>query len=121
MRFVLCFAFTCIALGFAGTQRANAQYPMVAPQSYGQFAPGHAHHSHYCAPSASPYYSGYGAPVMPYPPAVSYPPVYGANAIYAPPAVPQSSIYYSNSTYYGRPPAHTHHGWHPGHYLLGHH
>lgn len=121
MRFVLSFAVACLALGFAAAPRASAQYPVYAPPSYGHVVHDHSHSHHHYRPLTTQYYSGYGAPVYQYAPRPSYSPVYGSGVVYAQPAAPPSPIYYSNSTYYNVPPAHTHHRWHPGHYLLGHH
>lgn len=120
MRVVLSFVIGCLAFGFAAASRASAQYPIYAPQSYGPVVHQHGHHTHHYVPSTTQYYAGYGASGYQYAPNVGYPPVYGG-AVLSQPVAPPSSLYYPNSTYYGAPSAHLHHGWHPGHYLLGHH
>ncbi|MGN6136328.1 MAG: hypothetical protein ACTHK7_11810 [Aureliella sp.] len=105
----------CLALCFAAAPRASAQYPFYGPQSYSQVAHGQGHHDHHYRPSPMQYYSG-----SQYSPNVGNWPVYGAGAILSQPVAPPNPAYYSNSTYYGVPSVH-HRGWHPGHYLLGHH
>ena len=49
----------------------------------------------------------------------SLPSGYGGGIAYPQYNTPQVSSYYSNN-YYGRL-THSHHSWHPGHYLSGHH
>lgn len=125
MRFVFSVV-AVLGLGIASVERAEAQYPIYAPQTYGHVVHEHDYHDHYDdhyhAPPAPQYYSGYAAvPVYPqYVPRVSYSPVYSGGGLgYVQPVVPQSPVYYSNN-YYNQS-AHTHHGWHLGHYLRGHH
>ncbi|MDX1926739.1 MAG: hypothetical protein SFV81_09485 [Pirellulaceae bacterium] len=118
MRIMICVGVAILA-SVVGAGQASAQYP-----SYGGHGYGHGqvvHHDHH-----------YGARIQPYPqsfaPAFGYGNSYSSgygNAIPVPQyqvpqySVPQVSSYYSNN-YYSRP-QHSHHSWHPGHYLLGHH
>lgn len=143
MRFVLTII-AVLGLGPLGFERADAQYPIYAPQTYAPVVQDYDdhyddhydddhHQDHYYTPAPT-HYSGYAA-VPAYPqyvpsvsvplpsisvPSVSYSPVYSDGALgYVQPVIPQSPVYYSNN-YYGQP-AYTHHRWHPGHYLRGHH
>jgi hypothetical protein len=124
MRVVLSCVIACLAFSVVAAPTARAQYPIYAPQGYGNAAyphhhHHHHHHGHYSSPSTTQYYSGYGGSAYQYAAGVGYPPVYGAGAVLAQPVAPPGSIYYSNSTYYNVPPAQLRHGWHLGHYLLG--
>ena len=106
-----------LALLFS-TNEASAQYP-----SYGGFGQGysrhHSHHDHhYVAPQQS-YGQGYGSGIPSYGYNSQFSQPYSSNYGYPQTGIPQVSSYYSNN-YYGRP-AHSHHSWHPGHYLSGHH
>lgn len=116
MRIIICVAAAMVA-SVVGASQANAQYP-----SFGGYGYGHGHSVHHD--------QHYGVPVQPYSP--SYAPAYPSygygssyssgygNAFQMPqyPTPPISS--YQSNNYYGRP-VHSHHSWHPGHYLLGHH
>jgi hypothetical protein len=129
MRSFVVLVLSCVAIGFAAADPAQAQYPGYGLPTYGQYpAVRSQHHHHHCLPTASTYASGYAAtgygapiyapPVLPYPPTAGYPSLYGAPSIYGQPVLPQSSNVYSN-TYYGLPGSQARHGWHLGHYLLG--
>ncbi|XZE35781.1 hypothetical protein SH501x_001323 [Pirellulaceae bacterium SH501] len=103
------------AVGLAVTaEQASAQYPIYG----GGFGYGSHHDQHYStrAPMYTPSYgSTYGA----YGYGNSIPPVYGNSYSQPQFAPPVSTSYYSNN-YYGRP-IQSHHNWHAGHYLSGHH
>ena len=100
--------------------QASAQYPSHG--AYGYSHPHLVHHDphHYAQPQ--PYVLGYGAGYNSFNLGNSLsPPSYGAyqGSIGYPQVSPPVSSYYSNN-YYGSP-SHSHHSWHPGHFLSGHH
>lgn len=125
MKNVVLIVVCAVAFAMCG-QQANAQYPQFpqypmngAGYGYGGHHSHHAHHDyHYSAPVPNyqqNYNLGYGS----YGIGNALPSVYGSNYSYpqyAPPVVP---TYYQNN-YYERP-SHSHHSWHLGHYLMGHH
>lgn len=116
MRIVICVAVAFVA-SVVGTGQVSAQYPAFGGYGYGH---GHsAHHDHHYSVPIQPHTQNF-APAYP---SYGYGNSYSSGYGNAPPApqysVPQVSSYYSNN-YYGRP-SHSHHNWHPGHYLLGHH
>jgi len=110
-----CFA-VAFVLALGTTRSAQAQYS--CGQGYGN---GYAYQgqSYFGQPSWPPSYGGFQGTSLyggyPQLPAMGYPSV-----VPSPVAIPQPS-YYSNN-YYGSQPSHdhSHHPWHPGHYLLGH-
>jgi hypothetical protein len=113
--------FLLIAFGVAivafTSQHASAHYPVYGG-GYGHGAHYARHDHHYSAPAPlnhPSYSSSYGAYGM----GNVVPPVYGSGYSHPQYAPPVATSYYSNN-YYGRP-THSHHSWHPGHYLLGHH
>lgn len=124
MKNVFGLSVVCLGLLF-GSQQANAQHPGygqhgMVHQGYVQSGYGHHqnfHHGHqFAVPSPNQYYSGYGSPVQSYAPSGG---LYGGGNGYGQIVIPRTTTSYSNN-YYGQP-THSHHSWHPGHYLLGHH
>jgi hypothetical protein len=117
MRIVVCVALAGLGLLFTSEQ-ASAQYPSYGGSGYGHG--GHySHHDHHYAAPPQPYVQGYGSGLPSYGYGNSLPSGYGGGIAYPQYNTPQVSSYYSNN-YYGRP-AHSHHSWHLGHYLSGHH
>lgn len=123
MKYLLSLSVIC--LGFAvGSQQASAQhsgYGQHGLNQHGYAQRGISHHQnyhndHHYAPASPQYYSGYAGPVSPYVPSGG---VYGGGYGSGQVVIPRTTTNYSNN-YYGQP-THSHHTWHPGHYLLGHH
>lgn len=106
------------AVGLAVTaEQASAQYPVYGG-GYG-YGGHHVHHDHHYSTPAPLYAPSYGSAYGSYGVGNSISPVYGNSYPQPQFAPPVTTSYYSNN-YYGRP-SHSHHSWHPGHYLLGHH
>jgi|LakMenEpi03Aug12_release.lakeMendotaPanAssembly.Ray.scaffolds.fasta_scaffold141298_2 hypothetical protein len=116
MRSVLSMA-VCVLVFALSSQQAKAQYPVYGG-GYGHGGHRVHHDHHYSVPTPiyqQNYNSGYGS----YGVGNALPPVYGSSYSYPQYVPPVTTSIYSNN-YYGRP-VHSHHSWHPGHYLLGHH
>jgi hypothetical protein len=137
MRSLVCVV-VAVLVSFVSAEQASAQFP-----SYGGYGSGYGnswnnngwngsswngngnglvnsygvHHDHYCKIPAQPYTQNFGQTFPSYGYGNSYSSNYGNAAPFSQYPTPQVSSYYSNN-YYGQP-HHSHHGWHPGHYLLG--
>ncbi|MFO0944152.1 MAG: hypothetical protein U0930_25870 [Pirellulales bacterium] len=119
MKKLLLIAFGVTLFAFTG-QQASAQYPFYGEGYNGYGHGGHyTHHDHHYSVPAPLYQPSYASSYGAYGIGNAVPPVYGAATPTPQYAPPVATAYYSNN-YYGRP-AHSHHSWHPGHYLLGHH
>ena len=99
------------------TTDAKAQYPSYG--GYGQIYGGHHWHGNHHVSLPQSYVQGYGNGISAYGFNNSIPQQYSSNYAYPQAGVPQVSSFYSNN-YYVRP-TYSHHSWHQGHYLFGHH
>lgn len=116
MRFLICAAAVGMGLLFTAKQ-AIAQYPSFSSNGHGHQSH-YSHHDHHYVQPARPYVQRYGEQPS-YGLSGSLPPVYGRGIAYPQYTTPPVTSYQSNN-YYIRP-NHSHHNWHLGHYLLGHH
>jgi hypothetical protein len=108
----------CVLVFALTGQQAMAQYPVYVG-GYGRGGH-HVHHDHhYTVPSPIYHDQYYNAGFGSYGLGNGLPPVYGSGYSY-PQYIPHGTTSIYSNNYYGHA-AHSHHGWHLGHYLLGHH
>lgn len=99
--------------------RLTRKLNILRAGGYGQSYGGHHWHGDHHVSLPQSYVQGYGNGISAYGFNNSIPQQYSSNYAYPQAGVPQVSSFYSNN-YYVRP-TYSHHSWHPGHYLFGHH